>query len=124
MSFKDQLHNLLEDAYNLKIHSIERLMGYEIATYKVNSHSGAFILKKFPKENRHHAKIVHENLVLNAIKGKVSCQVPEICRTGEGAEIFETSSDIYRLQTFLEGQFLAEEVPSNEILSDLGSVLA
>ncbi len=124
MSDNKQEYQILTDAYHLEVHSIERLMGYEIATFKVISASGNFIFKKFPRENKHYAKVRHENLVLQALKGKVSCQIPEVCPSHTGELITESENDIYRLQTFLEGNFLAEQNPSDKILSDLGHVLA
>lgn len=119
-----QQYKFLEDAYQLEVHSIEPLMGYEIATYKVKSASGKFILKKFPKEEKHYAKVRHENLVLDALLGKVSCQIPEIYPSRTGDKIIEVDDNIYRLQTYLEGDFLAEQTPSDSILSHLGGVLA
>ncbi|NNL81253.1 MAG: aminotransferase class III-fold pyridoxal phosphate-dependent enzyme [Flavobacteriaceae bacterium] len=124
MGDNKQEHKILKEAYQLEVHKLERLMGYEIATYKVISATGNFILKKFPREKKHYAKVAHENLVLQALKGKVSCQIPEVCQTHAGEYISESENDIYRLQTFLEGNFLAELNPSESILSNLGHVLA
>lgn len=119
-----QPNKFLEEAYQLEVESIQRLMGYEIATYKVTAASGKFILKKFPKVKEHYAKVRHENVVLDALMGRVSCQIPEIYPSHTGDKIIEVGKDIYRLQTFLEGDFLAEQTPSNEVLSDLGRILA
>ncbi|MDH3698592.1 MAG: aminotransferase class III-fold pyridoxal phosphate-dependent enzyme [Flavobacteriaceae bacterium] len=119
-----QQYKFLEDAYKLEVLSIERLMGYEIATYKVTTASGKFILKKFPKVTEHYAKVRHENLVLDALVGGVSCQIPEIYPSLTGEKIIEFDKDIYRLQTYLEGDFLAEQNPSESMLSHLGRVLA
>ena len=102
---------------------ITRLMGYEVATYSVETDEEAYILKRYPDNPHHTSMVLFENKVLVHLQGIGGVPCPKLIPTKENAVLLRHEDSIYRLQTYLNGTFLAEAALTRPLLSAIGEML-
>ncbi len=118
-----RIEAILEKEYNLTLTSIVPLEGYESINYKVLSKEGTFVLKQYDNKPKTIKEIIAEDDVLSHLQKLESYHFPQRISTKEGNPYFETSDHLFRLLTFIEGEFLGEVSHTPALLSSLGMFL-
>ncbi len=118
-----RVESILEKEYNLTLASITPLEGYESINYKVLSKEGTFVLKQYDNKPKIAKEILAEDDVLSHLQKLEKYHFPRRISTKEGNPYFETSDHLYRLLTFIEGEFLGEVSHTPALLFSLGMFL-
>ncbi|NNJ89774.1 MAG: aminotransferase class III-fold pyridoxal phosphate-dependent enzyme, partial [Eudoraea sp.] len=118
-----KIETILEQEYGLTLSSITSLEGYDSTNYKVLSKEGTFVLKQYCSHPKTKKEILAEDLILSHLLKLEVYQFPQRIPTKEGNPFVESSDHLYRLLTFIEGEFLGEVSQSPTLLSSLGMFL-
>ena len=117
------LKKLVETHWGVHVLEVKRLMGYEIATYCVETEKERFILKQYPNSHAHKTKVFFENKVLDLLRSQNAIPCPALIPTSENIILVEANEFVYRLQTYLTGAFLAETKLTQSLLRSIGGIL-
>ncbi|WP_297764795.1 aminotransferase class III-fold pyridoxal phosphate-dependent enzyme [uncultured Muriicola sp.] len=118
-----RIETILEKKYNLTLTSIAPLEGYESINYKVLSKEGTFVLKQYDNKPKTIKEIIAEDDVVSHLQKLEPYHFPHRISTKEGNPYFRTNDHLYRLLTFIEGEFLGEVSHTPALLSSLGMFL-
>lgn len=122
------MEHLLTKNYNLINPKIQKLVGYDIENYKVESGSEKFILKVYPNEKQIIDFAEAENDVLLHLQQTENYRFPTPIKDIHNKYLssFESgnSSKKARLLTFLEGEFLGDVEHTVELFESFGKFLA
>lgn len=106
---------------------IKRLNGYDNANYLLITEKGKFILKTYPYTSDTFDLVQAETDILLALQHKFEGRIPTPTpfKDGNYIQVVELNekSQIIRLLSFLEGSFLGDTKPGNEIYLFLGRFL-
>ncbi|WP_372945854.1 aminotransferase class III-fold pyridoxal phosphate-dependent enzyme [Muriicola sp.] len=114
---------ILEQEYGLKVLQLIPMEGYVSTNIKVETEDGIYVCKKYQDTQRTRDELRAEDRVLELLGNMDTCAFSRRICTKTGAPFTEDEGTLYRLLTFLEGQFLASVPHSPELLSDLGRTL-
>ncbi len=114
---------ILEQEYGLKVLKLIPMEGYVSTNIKVETEDGIYVCKKYQDTQRTRDELRAEDRVLELLGNMDTCAFSRRICTKTGAPFTEDEGTLYRLLTFLEGQFLASVPHSPELLSDLGRTL-
>ena len=121
------MERLLHTLFDLSISEIKKLDGYDNANYMVKADDQRYIFKTYPFDQELFEVIVAESAVLNQLQEKHQGQFPRPIpfENGEFVQIhnLEGSSQICRLLSFVDGQFLGDINNQLEHAQSLGSFL-
>jgi len=118
-----RIETILKKEYNLTVASIALMEGYDSTNYKVLSKEGTFVLKQYDSKPKTIKEIIAEDDVLSHLQKLEPYHFPQRISTKEGKPYFGTSEHLYRLLTFIEGEFLGEVSHTPALLSSLGMLL-
>ncbi len=118
-----RIESILAKEYNLSQASISPMEGYESINYKVLSKEGTFVLKQYNNKPKIAKEILAEDEVLSHLQELEQYHFPLRISTKEGNPYFETGDQLYRLLTFIEGEFLGEVSHTPALLFSLGEFL-
>ncbi len=118
-----RVETILEQKYGLNLTSIAPLEGYESTNYKVLSKQGSFVLKQYEIKTKTIKEIIAEDDILSHLQKLEAYHFPQRICTKEGNPYFETSDHLYRLLTYIEGEFLGEVHHTPALLISLGIFL-
>ena len=119
------IKEVFKESFGLLAQSIEKLNGYHNINYLVKTDQGNYILKTYPytKElfdilNAENEALIHlNNMNLNGI--------PNAIKNKENNWLITSNNQyIYRLLTFVDGEFLGDIHPSETLLKSFGKFLA
>ncbi len=118
------IENLLCTRYGLYGCCLDVLEGYESVNYKVTAGSGVYVLKKYGYTKEIEALINEEDLMLTqlALIGGADFPATVVTNTQENHVI--TNGNIYRLLTYVHGDFLAQVPHTPTLLHSFGRFLA
>lgn len=114
---------VLKQYYNFKEISYSSLEGYDSVNYKVESEQGTFVLKRQSYSEQTIALLRAENLVLERLASLVDYDFPVPIRSSTNELIIVENDQIYRLLSFIEGDFLGDVPHTNELLYSIGTFL-
>lgn len=113
---------LLKKEFNIKNARFQKLDGYISKNYQVDSDKGKFILKVYPDSNEVIDFVKAENEALKIFAGNQ--HFPQLIPNNKNEELTAAGNQVYRLLTFLEGDFLAETTHTQDLFFDFGQFLA
>ncbi len=100
-----------------------KLEGYESTNYRVQCDSGAFVLKRYPDTPDTLALLEAENQILNRLDKLSGWEFPITIPNSKGLHLTREDGSIYRLLSFLEGNFLGDVGHTPALLRSLGRFL-
>lgn len=122
------LLTLIEEEFGFKNPSLKKINGYENANYLVKVENDKYIFKSYQYCSDLLAVLKAENEVLLHLSEETHCAFPKpIAFSNKEYIKVATVNDvsvIYRLLSFIEGEFLAETKPNKKAYQTLGTVLA
>ena len=118
----------LKSKYDLSNPKIEKLVGYDIVNYKVESNSEKYILKVYPEKKEEIDLAEAENEILLHLQKEHNNQFPKPIKNRDNNLLTpfqeNNSTKTARLLTYLEGNFLGDVEHSEELFESFGKFLA
>jgi 4-aminobutyrate aminotransferase-like enzyme/Ser/Thr protein kinase RdoA (MazF antagonist) len=115
--------NVLEQYYNLQAITHSSLEGYDSINYKVESKQGTFVLKQQSYSDETLALLEAENAVLARLSSLKDYDFPIPTPSFNNELIVVDNDQIYRLLSFIEGDFLGDVPHKTELMHSIGSFL-
>ena len=115
--------NVLEQYYNLQTITHSSLEGYDSINYKVESKQGTFVLKQQSYSDETLALLQAENAVLARLSSLKDYDFPIPTPSFNNELIVVDNDQIYRLLSFIEGDFLGDVPHKTELMHSIGSFL-
>ncbi|KAG1648258.1 Ethanolamine-phosphate phospho-lyase [Nymphon striatum] len=115
--------NVLEQYYNLQAITHSSLEGYDSINYKVESKQGTFVLKQQSYSDETLALLQAENAVLARLSSLKDYDFPIPTPSFNNELIVVDNDQIYRLLSFIEGDFLGDVPHKTELMHSIGSFL-
>ncbi len=120
--------NILVLKYYLNNPKIEKLVGYDIVNYKVESNSEKYILKVYPDKKEEIDLAEAENEILLHLQKEHNNKFPKPIKNRDNNLLTpfqeNNSTKTARLLTYLEGDFLGDVEHSEELFKSFGKFLA
>jgi ethanolamine-phosphate phospho-lyase len=121
------MNKIIEENFNLKIISIEKLNGYENENYLIKTTNNKYIFKKYPYSSELESIIHGENEVLLFLS-KNNNKFPSPIKSVDGVYLKTLEIDkeifIFRMLSFLDGKMLGSVKNTKEIFESFGAFLA
>jgi 4-aminobutyrate aminotransferase-like enzyme/aminoglycoside phosphotransferase (APT) family kinase protein len=118
-----QLSALLQKHYGLIGVKITPMEGYESSNFKISVAHKSYVLKKYPFDEITKNQLEGENKILSILKNSLNDDFPEIIPTMNMEVMVQENDYLFRLLTFIEGEFLANVVQSPTLVASLGTFL-
>lgn len=118
------IQKVLKEFYNLASCSCTKLEGYDSINFKVESAQGTFVLKQYQYSEEAYELLVGENKILANLANLVSYAFPVTIPAVDKSLIVVNENYMYRLLSFVEGDFLGDVKHTPELLFSFGSFLA
>ena len=115
---------ILKQHYNLSNVVIAPLEGYISTNYRVSGEERNFVLKKYPYSEATFALLQAENRLLEALGALDPLEFPKNILSTRQKALVIAEGHIYRLLTFVEGDFLGEVPHTPALLRSFGAFLA
>ena len=123
-----EIKGLIEKEFGFPIEVVELLNGYDNKNYKVSTKDSSYIFKTYNYTSELHSIINAENATLHHLSNKLEGKIPRIIPFADKKNSKVVSENdtqkIYRMLSFLEGDFLGDVAPSKKLMQSLGSFLA
>ncbi len=114
---------LLSKYYGLEPLKISTLEGYESINYKIKTEENTYVLKQHKNNKRTHALLLAEHRIMDELVALPKYEFSRTILNKEGQPMVEEEDHIFRLLSYVEGDFLANVDHSNELLHSLGVCL-
>ncbi len=114
---------ILKNKYNISADSIETIDGdinYSNRKYLISGKNNSHYILKVYTDIQELQLAKEEERIIRAIAGKLSFNIPETILNTDKEAFTETGEGTYRLQVYLDGQFLSEIRASGGLLFELG----
>ena len=100
-------------------------IGYGSLNYKIICNNQSFLLKKYRLSRRNLNFVKSENNIIHLLNKKIGKIFPEIILNinKEELTIVKKEKAIYRMLSFIEGEFLSESNHSYKLFSNFGQIL-
>ncbi|NER11370.1 hydroxylysine kinase /5-phosphonooxy-L-lysine phospho-lyase apoenzyme [Muriicola jejuensis] len=118
-----QLDEILKRHYTLENCSLTDLQGYGSSNTKVETPGGIYVCKQYTNTERIRNELLAEDRVLQQLGTMTTCEFPMRIPTNAGEPFVVEGDLLYRLLTFLEGDFLGSVTHTPELLYSLGRTL-
>lgn len=117
------LNRVLVDHYDLPDCKLTPLEGYDSVNFRVTSEKGTYVLKEHPFTEATFQLLRGEHLVLDQLAGMETHDFPKSIPTLHGDSMLVEGDKIYRLLSFVEGDFLGDVVHTKDLLYSFGTFL-
>lgn len=120
------LHNMetvLKKNYGLKDFQLKKLEGYDSVNYRVSCDQGTFVLKKYPNNEINRAVLNSENHILIALENIKEYHFPTVVPTQDQELVYAKNEELFRLLTYVEGDFLGAVEHTPKLLRSFGTFL-
>ncbi len=114
---------LVDRHFGIRPDTVEPLDGYEDKTYKLHTSDACWILKEHADTGHNRSRIAREDLLMKLHAEDTHVNYPQHIRTVDGGLFVSEEGKIYRVLSYLEGDFLAKVPQSASILESLGAML-
>ncbi len=114
--------SLLKDYYSILPSEITKLEGYDSTNFKVESRQGVFVLKQYKYSEETLSVLEGENRILALLKD-TGADYPVGVPTKKGDLLIVKDSDIFRLLTYVKGDFFGDVTHNEQMLYSLGQFL-
>lgn len=118
------IQKVLKEFYNLDSCSCTKLEGYDSINFKVESAQSTVVLKQYQYSEEAYELLVGENKILANLANLVSYAFPVTLPAVDKSLIVVNENYMYRLLSFVEGDFLGDVKHTSELLFSFGSFLA
>lgn len=118
-----EIDKVLKIHFGLNMTNISKLEGYDSINYKVESEKGTFVLKQTPYFQEVYELLQSENKILNTLSSLKEYDFPKTISSNDNELLVVEESNIYRLLSFIEGDFLGEIEHTSALLQSLGTFL-
>jgi len=120
------MEQILKDSWNLKNPEFQIIEGYSNANYKVENAGKKYILKVYVNEKQAFGWADAENKILLGLNKETANRFPLPQKTGNGQTYVSDAENqnIFRLLSWLEGDFLYEVLHTPELFKSFGKFLA
>jgi len=120
------MENILKDNWNLKKPEVQKTEGYSNANYKVEDAGEKYILKVYTNEKQAAGWSDAENKILLGLNKETANRfpLPQKTRSGQTSVYAEENQTIFRLLSWLEGDFLYDVLHTPELFKSFGKFLA
>jgi len=119
-----QIKDILQSSYSLQNASISKLEGYDSSNYKVESGKGIFVLKQYSYSEKAFALLKAENEVLKKCQALKDYDFSSVLPSTKGECITVVEDQMFRLLSFVEGEFLGDIEHTPTLLNSFGEFLA
>jgi len=113
---------LLED-FGINAQNVSRLEGYDSINYKIKSSSSAYVLKQYKNTVENRELLLAENDTLNKLSELEEFEFPIAFANLKGQKLHKENDALFRLLSFVEGQFLGDVNHTPALLSSFGRFL-
>ncbi len=115
---------ILEKHYQLQDCSYFSLEGYDSINYKVQSAKGNFVLKQQEYSEKTLELLQAENEMLHKLSALKNYEFPKVKASLNTESLIVEEGQIYRLLSFVEGDFLGDVPHTTELSKSIGVFLA
>ncbi len=119
-----KIQKILKLHYAISNATISKLEGYDSINYKIETENQIFVLKQNHFTKQEFDLLEAENNILKQVKEHLKYDVSAVVASDKGDDIIVSEGHIYRLLTYIEGQFLADINHSEAFLNSFGRFLA
>ncbi len=113
----------LKEHFGINAISISPLDGYISENYRVDTDSESYVLKIYPDDKIIEAEINGETELIKALHHLPPTSISRTISNLNNELLTKTNGQIWRLQTFVEGGFLAEKEHSEQLIHSFGEFL-
>lgn len=118
------IQKVLKEFYNLAHCSCTKLEGYDSINFKVESAEGTFVLKQYQYSEEALELLIGENRILASLAQLDNYVFPVSIPSAVKNLIVVHENTMYRLLSYIEGDFLGDVNHTPELLFSFGSFLA
>ena len=119
-----KIAELLQKQYAISGAEITPLEGYDSVNYKIKTASSTFVLKQYENKPGNKELLLAENDTLSRLSELKKFDFPEAFPDKDGQKLHEDKDALYRLLSFVEGDFLGDVAHTPALLSSFGKFLA
>lgn len=122
------LEQFLQKEFGFRSPWIKKLVGYDNSNYLIRNEDSRFVFKEYRYSKSLFDVLLAENEVLNVLKDCGFGDFPEPIPFSDGSFVKRVligdENHIYRMLTFLEGDFLGDTSPTLDLAFDIGAFTA
>jgi len=118
------MEDILQKYYQLEANMITPLDGYISKNFKIDTDSATYVLKVYPLESRIEQDVLGEIAMMEHLMCLEDRAMPQTICNQAGESLTKTDHNIYRLQTYVDGTFLAETTHTPTLFKSFGEFLA
>ncbi len=118
-----QMEELLKRHYALENCTLSELKGYVSTNTKVETPNGVYVCKQYPNTESTRLELLAEDQVLQWLTAIPECDFPRRIPTQSGEAFVIEGDTLFRVLTYLEGEFLGSVPHSPGLLYSLGRFL-
>lgn len=119
-----KLQQLLLDHFDLVPETITRLEGYDSINYKIETAKGTYVLKQYDNTLENRELLSSENRILSLVSTLEDYKFPIPIAGSDPSGLIENRDGLYRLLTYVQGDFLGDVEPSPGLYRSFGVFLA
>ncbi len=117
------LAGLLRKHYGIIGVDITPMEGYESSNFKIETGQRTYVLKKYAHGPRTAYELEGENRVLGILTGDSEYDTPQLIPSSTGEAMVRDKAHLFRLLTYIDGDFLANVDQTSEVAASLGTFL-
>lgn len=122
--YQKPIVEILGKHYDIFHPNIIRMEGYESSNFKITVADSSYVLKVYNSSDYNKSLVDGESHILNSLQSKHNNKFPKPILTNKGKYWVEKNNSLYRLMTFVEGEFLGNIRRSKDLAFKLGIFLA
>ena len=117
------IKKVLKNHYQLEDVTLTKMEGYDSTNYKVKHKSDTYVLKQYVEDKEIFELLEAENAVLEHLNSLKQLDFPRAIENSKGEHLTKTEDNIYRLLSFVEGEFLGDVDHTPVLLRSFGTFL-
>lgn len=119
-----KIQKILQRNYSIENAVISKLEGYDSFNYKIETENQIFVLKQNKFSRQEYDLLEAENKILTQANNNLKYDVSSVIASKEGKNIVVVEDQMFRLLTYVKGQFLADVHHNDSLLESFGTFLA
>ena len=119
-----QIKSILEHHFDITDATVTKMEGYDSINYRVESTKGTYVLKENSYSDETLALLQAENKIFDQLKVLKNYSFPAAILSIKNESIVVSENRIFRLLSFVEGEFLGDVPHTAELLYSFGKFLA
>lgn len=118
------LPSVLKKYYSLENAIITAMEGYESSNFRIELQDHTYVLKIYEKTRSNESVLKAENTILEILSKLENYEFPNPIKSINGKLLESDEDSIYRLLSYVEGDFLIDICHTESLLSSFGTFLA